>query len=88
MRPPAAPVRVGASRATLDRGHAAQLTQVVPARGVKCVRRLALLPTHVGVGVVLLMADRKGRDAVTGEIKGMQIKDERAVEAGAVPTPS
>jgi len=52
---------------------------------VKCVRKLALLPTHVGVGVVLFMADRKGQDAVTDEIKGMQIKDERAVEAGAVP---
>jgi len=56
-----------------------------PAARVKCVRRLALLPTHVGVGVVLLMADGKGRDAVSGEMKGMQIKDGRAAEAGAVP---
>jgi len=52
---------------------------------VKCVRRLALPPTLVGVGVVVLMADRKGRDAVSGKIKGMQIKDDGAVEAGAEP---
>ena len=55
------------------------------AASVKCVRRLGILPTLAGVGVVLLMADGKGRDAVSGEIKGMQIKDERAVAAGAEP---
>jgi len=31
------------------------------------------------------MADGKGRDAASGEIKGMQIKDEGAMEAGAEP---
>jgi len=46
---------------------------------------LAILPTLVGVGVVVLMADGKGRDAVSGEIKGKKIKDEGAVEAGAEP---
>jgi len=52
---------------------------------VKCVRRLALFPTLVGFRVVVLVADGKGRDEASGEIKGMQIKDEGAMEAGAEP---
>jgi len=52
---------------------------------VKCVRRLTLLPKLLGVGVVVLMADGKGLDAASGEIKGMQSKDEGAMEAGAEP---
>ena len=49
------------------------------------MRKLTLLPTLLGVGVVVLMADGKGLDAASGEIKGMQSKDEGAMETGAEP---
>jgi len=49
------------------------------------VRRLALLLTFGGVGVVVQMADGKGRDAASGEMKGKQIKDEGAMESRAEP---
>jgi len=52
---------------------------------VKCVRRLALLPALVSVGVVIIKADGKGRVGASGEIKDMQIKDEGAMEARAEP---
>jgi len=44
---------------------------------VKCVRRLALLPALVSVGVVIVKADGKGRVGASGEIKDMRIMHSR-----------